>query len=622
MPPKRDPVPRVRSAPQWLGGLFVLGLIGAAVIGGGAVLWENVDVQRMTASAALREPHAASPSLIPSIPAHREGAFDASLYESQASGQFFDDAAYYPGLQDEWEGLLREAGGEVTRIRGAEAVDSLETNSLLVASSAICLAEEEVQALRGFAERGGGLLITWAVGARDSSCTWQGWDAMGTLTEQEEFNTLERRDAVYLTVPAGIPLSAGSGPATRIEIRYESQIAMAMEGPRLYWSDWSLNAEPAEESVGMDAAAWLGKTSAGGRIAWFGFRLGHGASERDEEQIVRLLQNGVWWAAGIPIAEIAPWPNGNQSALLLTQDVESQFANSTSLARVARERAVPATFFVVSQMALEHPGIAASLAEAGEIGSHSSDHAVVEGRSYIDQRARLSRSQGELSDWAGSPAFGLSPPEELFDETTLRAWTWAGGTYLVGSNESRQGSPEVFDTPDGKVVVLPRIIKNDYNVYVQDGAMWSRRLSDAYLAGMAKVRALGALAVVSLRTQVGGEGARVQAVAEVIDSARVQGDWWFAAGNEMAEWWLARWETDLQVDEMAEGQLEITIRADEGRGLDGAWLEVFLPGNAEDWIPRQGGALMRHLRTEWGVRIPLANVGPGEEIRVELAGVG
>jgi peptidoglycan/xylan/chitin deacetylase (PgdA/CDA1 family) len=601
--------------------LFVLGLIGAAVIGGGAVLWENVDVQRMTTSAALREPHSVPSSLMPNAPTHHETEFGAYLYISQASSGFFDDARYYPGVLDSWEGLLQEAGANVSRVSGAESIGVLETSHLLVAASAVCLSPGEVAAFNEFAERGGSLLLTWATGARDSSCEWQGWDALSTLTGVSDFNTLERRDAVYLTVPSGLPLTAGFGPATRIELRYESQIALATEGPRVYWSDWSLNSEPAEETVGMDAAAWLGRTDGGGRVAWFGFRVGHGASGRDEEQLARLLRNGVWWAAGVPVVEISAWPHGNQAALLLSQDVESQFANSANLARLVRDKAVPATFFVVSQLGVDHPRVADLLNDAGEVASHTLDHSVIAGRTYADQRARLNRAQGELRDWAGSRAVGLRPPEERFDENTLRAWASAGGTYIVGTNESRQGSPEVFDTPSGSMVLLPRVIKNDYNVYVQDGAMRSRRLTEAFLAGMSKINALGALAVVSLRTQVGGEGARVQVVADVIDSARAQGGWWFAAGREMAEWWLARWNTAFDLRETANGQFEITVRADDKRGLRGPWLEVFLPGEPEDWTPRYRGEPMRHLRTEWGLRIPLSDLGPGAEMLVELVRV-
>ena len=596
----------------------MLGLIGAAVIGGGALLWENVDIQRMTSSAALRDPHSAPPALMSETPAHADEPFQAILYFSQESSDFFPEADYYPGLLDRWEQLISAAGALVTRISNVEDIDSLNVQQVLIAPSAVCLSAIEVAAMRSFAERGGGLVLSWAAGARDSSCEWVGWDALSELTNVTDFNTLEEREAVYLTVPAGLPLSAGFGPATRVELRYESQLALATRGTRLYWSDWALNAEPVEDVVGMDAAAWLGRTSAGGRIVWFGFRLGHGASERDEEYIARIFRNGVWWAGGVPVAEIAPWPNGSQSALLLTQDVESHFANALSLARVAKEKAVPATFFVVSQLASEFPEIADSLVEAGEIGSHSSDHAVIADRPYIDQRARLSRSQAELRSWAGNPAFGLRPPEERFDETTLRAWSWNGGSYIVGVNEARTGSPEVFDTPEGKIVLLPRIIKNDYNVFVQDGAMRSRRLTEAYLAGMAKINALGALAIVSLRTQVAGEGSRIQLVADVIDSARAQGDWWFASGHEMASWWLARWESSLAVEDVDDGRLEVSVQADASLGLDGAWLEVFLPGLPEDWIPRQRGALVRHVRTEWGVRIPLPDIAPGEESLIDL----
>ena len=618
MPPKRDLVPRVRSAPQWLGGLFVLGLIGAAVIGGGALLWENVDVQRMTSSAALREPHSAPPALMSNTPAHSDTPFQATLYFSQQSSAFFPEDDYYPGLLDQWERLIGAAGAQVTRISSIDAIDSLEIQNVLVAPSAVCLSSAEVAAMRGFADRGGGLVLSWATGARDSSCNWVGWDALSELTETPDFNSLETRDAVYLTVPAGLPLSVGFGPATRVELRYESQLALATTGTRLYWSDWALNAEPVEDVVGMDAAAWLGRTSTGGRIVWFGFRVGHGASERDEEYIARLFRNGVWWAGGVPVTELAAWPNGAHAAFLLTQDVESHFANALHLARVAKEKAVPATFFVVSQLASEYPDIAASLAEAGEIGSHSSDHSVVSDRTYIDQRARLSRSQAEIRNWAGNPAFGLRPPEERFDETTLRAWGWNGGSYVVGANEARTGSPEVFNTPDGKVVLLPRIIKNDYNVFVQDGAIRSRRLTEAYLAGMAKINALGALAVVSLRTQVAGEDSRIQLVADVIDSARAQGDWWFASGNEMATWWLARWESSLAVMGADPGRLQVLVQAEASLGLDGAWLEVFLPGAPEDWVPQQNGVLMRHVRTQWGVRIPLQDIAPGETSLIDL----
>ena len=129
------------------------------------------------------------------------------------------------------------------------------------------------------------------------------------------------------------------------------------------------------------------------------------------------------------------------------------------------------------------------------------------------------------------------------------------------------------------------------------------------------------IVVVGFRCQCSGkagENSRIQLVADVIDSARAQGDWWFASGHEMANWWLSRWESSVGVNDIGEGRLQVSVTADEALGLNGAWLEVFLPGLPEDWIPRQSGALMRHVRTEWGVRIPLADIAPGEESLLDL----
>ena len=126
----------------------------------------------------------------------------------------------------------------------------------------------------------------------------------------------------------------------------------------------------------------------------------------------------------------------------------------------------------------------------------------------------------------------------------------------------------------------------------------------------------------SLRTQVGGEGNRVRAIADVVDSARAQGGWGLASGRQMADWWLARWESALEVNEAGEQQLAITVTAPPDAGLQGAWLEVFVPGNVDDWTPSRSGQPLRHVRTEWRIRIPLTDLAPGEESVIELRRVG
>ncbi len=618
MPPRRDPVPRARSAIQWLSGILMLGIILSAVIAAGMRLWQDIDIQRLTRTPALSEPYEVPTPLTPTPAAVLAEPYRVALFYSHTSAGFYPDPEYYPNLVNDWESLVVDNGGEVTRIASREEIRDLTPNQVILVPSAVCLTDAEITALREHADRGGGLVITWAAGARDSDCEWLGWNAVEQLTGAPGIREIEQREALYLTIPGDTPLSPGFSPGTRVELHYESQLAANVYGTRVYWADWALNSAAAEGTDDWNAAAVTNVTEAGGRIVWFGFRMGHGARPQDEAYTRLLFANGLRWAAGIPTVEIATWPEAARSALLITEDVESHFDNAVALADVAKRKTSPVTFFVVSQLALEFPHVADSIKNAGEIGSQTSDHSVLAGLSYADQRSRLFRSWSEIRDWVGTAPFGLHPPEERIDESTLHAWREAGGEYIVAVNDSRSGSPEVYQTPAGQVVLLPRIIKDDYNVFVQEGAMRSRHLTDAYLQGMAKVRAIGGLAVVSLRSQVGGEPGRVRVVGEIIDSARTQGEWWIASGRSVANWWLARRETQVQVLRLADGSIQIELTAPSPHRLTSAWLNLLLPADPLDWVPQINGQQWQFAETSWGLRIPVPEVTGGEVARIVL----
>jgi len=619
MSPRRDPIPRATGALHWLRGFLVLGIVGAAVVAAGIMLWENLDIQRLTRTSALAEPVTVPPALPPAPLAAASESYEAALYYSHASAAHFPDSAYYPDQLDRWEGLMAATGARVLRVSSAAQVEALPATEVVVVPAALCLGGDELTALRAHLGRGGGLVLTWATGARDEACEWRGWEAVASLTGSQEVREIEQRSALYLTVPADLPFSAGFDPGTRVELRFESQLAAAGTGERVYWSDWALNAAPVADAEAVNTAALAGVAESGGRMVWLGFRLGQGATPRDEERLTALATNGVRWAAGIPMAELLPWPGGARSALLIAEDVETEFPNAAALAALATRKSVPVTFFVVSQLALDYPDLAASLTRAGEVGSQTSDHAVLFGQTLVEQRTKLARSWAEVRGWTGDSAFGLHPPEERFDLNTLRAWRQAGGSYLVGLNEARTGSPEVFESGDGEIVLLPRIVKDDYNVFVQESALRSRRLTEAYLEGMAKVRALGGIAVLSLRSQVGGDPGRVEVVGEVVDSARSTGDWWIATGRDIAAWWSARRAAALHVIRATGDEIVIDVTAAAEAGLSGASLRVVLPERAAGWVPGIDGRGVAYSRTQLGVRVTLPDLMPGDRVVVTIA---
>ena len=643
MPRRRDPVPRARAAGHWLLGIFLLGLLGAAVVSAGVILWETLDFRQVVRTDLVQVKALPSPEP-PQAPASPRGFFSARLFRSERTGALFPDASHYPRSVARWRQLTENLGGIVVEIGSLEELRALSPEDLLVLPEAPCLSSRELAAIRDHLEAGGSLVSNWAVGARDQECGWRGWQTVAQFTGAAEVRELAVREALFLTVPGGTPLSPGLDPGTRIEFRPAPVLAFRASGPRVYWSGWALNPAPDESGGGADVAATVTRTESGGRTAWFGFQLSHAATPRDSARLDRLVQNGILWAAGQPTVSVAPWPEGKRAALLFVEDVEAEHENAAVLAEVLKELEVPGTFYVVSQLVKEDSELARVLSSAGEVGSHSPDHEPLAGLAQEDQRARLLQGWTEVRDWTGTAPLGLRPPEEVFDVNTLGGWLEAGGSYLLATNQARTGSPEVYHVEGNQLVVLPRLLKDDYNVFVQDGAMKADRLTEAFLGGTEKLRSIGGLAVVATHTQILGTGRRLDAIRAVANTARSQEDWWIAEAREVAAWWGQKahvrlsltepattgTEADplaLQDDEEARqgagvppmplGGAEILVEAPADSGIRGLWVEIILPeGAGSDVTPKVGGIPVSFTATDFGIRIPVGDLEAGERERI------
>lgn len=628
MRPRRDPVPRARArdAWTWLGGTALLGILGAGVVAAAVVLWENIDIRRLVPQLAAAAPGLPVPDPPPQ-PATAETSFAAVLFDSPRNRDYYPDSLYYGRALADWEALLRDAGGAVRRVGTAADLRTLAATDLLVLPEAPCVSDGEWAAVRGHLARGGSLVTNWAFGARDVACGWKGWQVISEITGAEDVREIPERQGLFLTVPAEIALSPGLDPGTRIELRPEPSLALRLSGPRVYWSDWALNPRPDESGGGADAAATATVTVQGGRVAWFGLRLEQAVSPFDAARLRRLVRNGVLFAAGVPFAAPAPWPDGHRAALLFALDVEDEPRNAIATADLLAERGLPGTFYVVSQLVQADSGLARGLADVGEVGSQTTDHTPVVGLTPQDQGVRLRRSWADIAAWTGVGPAGLHPPEERFDASTLDAWAQAGGTYLLAANDARSASPEIHRTERSMLVVLPRLVKDDYNIIVQDRVIRATNLGEAWIRGIRKQHAIGGLAVVAGHTQIMRPGPRIEALAGVMSAAREQGGWWTTTGAEVADWWRRRAEVRLRFappDDAARGGLrlpgvpDLLVEAPEGVDLTGLWVQVVLPGVTDAVVPVVDGAPVDFTSTEFGIRLPVGPLRGGATVRVSF----
>ncbi|MCG6988330.1 MAG: polysaccharide deacetylase family protein [Gemmatimonadetes bacterium] len=641
MRPRRDPVPRARAAGHWLAGVLLLGLLAGGVVSAAVVLWENLDIHQLAPRLAAEPGPLPRPQPPPG--AGYEGRrFNAALLRSRRNEAFYPDGKYYQESLRRWRTLIEATGGVVREVGTAQDLAGVAKDEVLIIPDAPCLSNAELRAVQAHVAQGGGVVSNWAVGARNAQCAWRGWNTVAELTGAPDVRELAARKALYLTVPDGTALSPGFDPGTRVELLPEPSLALALEGARVYWSDWALNPAPDESGGGADVAALAYRTPSGARGAWFGFRLSQAATPADSARLDLLVANGLRWAAGLATANVASWPGGRQAALVLAENVEAGYGNATAMADLLRKHGVRGSFYAVSQMVLGDKDLAKALEAAGEVGSQTPDHRPVAGLSFQDQSVRLRRGSGEVRGWTGVAPAGLRPPEETFDANTLRAWADAGGSYILAVNQARSASPEVYDVSGRTMVLLPRLIKDDYNVIVQESAIRTERLTSAFLQGIDKIRAVGGLAVVATHTQIMGVDGRLDAVAAVIDTARAQGDWWIAPGEDVAGWWKARSGVRVTVlepgspsesgDSAGRGReapghagtsatarsLRVLVEAPPNLPVSDVWVDIVLPQDPAGFGPLVDGEPVRYTGTPWGIRVPVGDLGAGERRVVSL----
>ena len=642
---EHDALARARSAGTWLAGLLLLGLLVTALVGAAVELWRRLDVNELvggsrpagTPEIVLPSPDSASPP-----GALAADSFRVVLLGSRASARFYPDSAFYGRALESWRSRAASLGAEVRTVPDPDSLRALSPRAVVVAPGTLCLSVDAGLALQSHVAAGGGLVAVGAVGARDAGCGWRGWEFLESLAGAREIRELDRRSGVYLTVPDGHPLAVGLGPGTRIEMRYARQLAAAAAGPLPYWSDWALSPAAAGGSgadggtkrdapAGRDRArpgsgALLHRAANGGRVAWLGFHPSRSAGEDDRRQARRLARNALAWAAGIPSADLAPWPGGARAGLVLAEEVESQPENARVLAGVAEERDVPATFFVASRLVPEEGDLAARLADAGEIATQTADHRPVGGEDPAAQRLALATSRREVRQWAGVSPVGLSPPEERFDRETLQAWREVGGRYLLTTNDARRASPEVFRLREGPVVLLPRVMPDDYSLYVDRGMSRGEMLRPL-VRSLEKIRKLRGLAAPSFHTQLAGLESRTL-IEGLVDSARAMGGWWWATGREAADWWLAREDTRISLAREPaggdDGGLEVRVRAPSARPLVDARIRVFpsaRPAGGDGsgrWLATTDGEGLPVTSDSWSLEVALDSLAAGDSAVVRL----
>lgn len=548
------------------------------------------------------------PSLLSDMPLPQR--IPVVIVRDDAAAAFYGAQPVLDSAVSAWRSALLGVGADVEVRSPARAKDARAARVLVVPSSP-CLTADTREAMDEMTARGGGVVLTGLAGYFDAGCRPLGYGLVVASSGASRADTLEARPMVYVTLPAGSPLTADIPPGARLDLNPAGQVALRHPSRDAFYSDYSLQPSPAGGAPLLDGAIARAR-SGRGRIVYWGFEITDAVGRPWNHAVLRLLvRNSVAWAAALPTSVVEPWRKGRLAAAALAQDVENQFVNAQHAVDSLRAAGVRSTYFLTSDIAARHARLSEEMANAGEVGTHTENHRSLGGTPMEEQRRRLRSTQRALTGMFGLPVLGLRPPREQFDVATMAAWAANGGRYLFGANDSRTAAPEMLSVGQDTLVLIGRIASDDIAAVTaghDDRVAIARLFASEYQ----RLRALGGMYVLSYHSQLLARPDLVPALARTARLIAADTAVWLTTVGEVAEWWRERAQLETSVRTRESG-FDVVVKNRGERVVRGAVVRVELPSTNTRAISRASTAL---LPAPPGlVRLLLPPV-PGEVTRV------
>lgn len=537
-----------------------------------------------------------------------------ALLRDPASIPFYENPKAYDLALDSWAEILVGAGALVDRVTPDEA--ALGASSVLVVAATPCLSTPARRAMQTAGSRGRGVIFTGLTGVRDAGCREIGYGLLAELVSAARADTVAASPEQYITFASGSPLALGIPPGSRLELKSAPHVAVRHRGRDAYYSDRDLNPLPTEQTTLVDGAV-VHEVSRDRRVVYFGFELGTFADRPWERAMTRMLvRNAVALAAGVPLASVDAWPAGYAAAAVIAQDVEDEFENARPALDTLMAAGVPGTFFVVSDLARRHEKLTLAMASAGEVGTHTENHARL-GGDAAQQRRRLGATQNDLTEMLGRPVRGMRPPEEQFDEVSLQAWKDVGGRYVFGANDGRSASPEMVQIGDEPFVLIGRVVDDDYLTVRRANIFEPHRLAEDQLRAFEKVRQLGGLFIMSYHSNMLARPKTIGALGIVARALKADTTVWLTTAGAVADWWMVRHNLIASVTPEPNEVLAVTVQNGAPVASLAATVTVTLPNGRRATAATDGDLLSAHPATA-RVRVPPLAAGGSYTTRITL----
>jgi peptidoglycan/xylan/chitin deacetylase (PgdA/CDA1 family) len=572
-------MPRFRKYGRAIAGVMLVLLIGIGI-------YASYEVYLLgTISINLRPADAAATAL----PGHESRV---AILRSEYTSKFFTSSTNYRAHIEYWRSLIQGSNLPSKVISDLQLEGGVTGYRILVLPSAICLSEKERAAIRDFVSKGGGIICTWATGARDEKGAWKGLDFVAALTGSDNLEFTEKVSPWYVSFASDNPLTAGAPSAARIQVDSPERLQAKNLHVDGYWSDARLFPVDLNLPVNFQGAL-VHNTIGQGRIAWFGFQENSAVAGGENKTILdSILKNALAWAGHRTLGAVNPWPAPYVAASVFACDVEDEYSNATFAANALRRSQEKGTFFCLTNMVKEDADLIPQLQGAGEVASHGDTHAGFGQIGMLSQVIRLAKSKWRIRRLGGSRVEGFHPPSDDFSDTTLKALVATRFHYVVIGDENSSGGgsvlPEImrvsqnshFFHRDVDLVRLTRTMEDDLHysplgmVGLDPSWISQRALSDFEI-----IRGLGGLYIFAFHSQGFSAPQYVGIIPKLVEQFH-QNATWIATAGDVARWWELRSHLSLSIADTGTSGAQVTVKYSGSTALDNAVLSVYPSGHS------------------------------------------
>ncbi|MBM4370488.1 MAG: polysaccharide deacetylase family protein [Deltaproteobacteria bacterium] len=520
-----------------------------------------------------------------------------------------------------WVGLLENLG-EPFRLLESDALSAgVGDASLLILGAAPVLSDAQVEAVLAFQAGGGAVLLVGMPGHLTPEGTPRDTPlpvSLAGLTAPATFDP-EVTDSSAYVLRLSSPLGLAADPGMRFEVSWKGPLwtGTATE-PAGYWVDWGMAPLAGDPRTLESSAAVLLSAGPGGRVAWLGAPPHVITSVNDQQAVGRRVSEQLLrWLLDRPALLKGWWPGGLQAATVLTTDVETRFETGEAIALMFHREGVRGSFFVLGDLAREHPRVVEALAENGDVGSHSMHHKSFRGRTVEDQLAEIQEGIRQIQDMGVRRVDGFRPPMEEYDDATLQAVAAAGLDFVFGNLMYDRAWPLRRVVGDRTLWQFARIVPDDYNLAAHGGAKDSDGFLEGYVTWARRMFDLGGLYAFAFHTTYLGLEENVEAIARYVRWVRHL-PVWVATFRELARWAGTREAVELSVVE-SRGALEATVRNRGPEAVAAFPLFLLAPVGARPRVAAPSDGVTLEAREDFGhlVRLDLA-AGESRTLVIDL----